>query len=143
MRVAMISPCVPASESLDVIQEQLGALAGVAYPHDSWILDEAGSPEVRALALAHGVRYFTRRGVERWNQPKPPFQAATKAGNVNAWLDHRRADSPSRTWCSRGRAPLSGRSPPAHAQSVRTEQAQRRDRRATSDRYAAKASFGR
>jgi cellulose synthase (UDP-forming) len=88
IRVAMVSPCVPASESLDVIREQLRALVEVDYPHDSWILDEAGSPEVRALALEHGVRYFTRRGVEHWNQSEPPFQAATKAGNVNAWLDH-------------------------------------------------------
>jgi cellulose synthase/poly-beta-1,6-N-acetylglucosamine synthase-like glycosyltransferase len=88
MCVAMITLCVPASESLDVIREQLEALRAVSYPHDSWILDEGGSEEVRALAEAHGVRYFTRHGVERWNQPKPPFQAATKAGNVNAWLDH-------------------------------------------------------
>lgn len=88
MRVAMITLCVPAHESLDVIAGQLEALRGVTYPHDSWILDEGGSDEVRALARTHGVKYFTRRGVERWNQPKPPFQAATKAGNVNAWLDH-------------------------------------------------------
>jgi cellulose synthase (UDP-forming) len=33
------------------------------------------------------VRYFTRKGMPLWNQPGPPFQAKTKAGNVNAWLD--------------------------------------------------------
>ena len=88
MRVALITPCVPASESLEVIREQLEALVGVSYPHDSWILDEGDSGEVRALAQEYGVRYFTRRGIERWNQPAPPFQAKTKAGNVNAWLDH-------------------------------------------------------
>lgn len=88
MRVAMITLCVPAHESLDVIAGQLDALRDVTYPHDSWILDEGGSDEVRELAEAHGVSYFTRCGVERWNQPGPPFQAATKAGNVNAWLDH-------------------------------------------------------
>jgi cellulose synthase (UDP-forming) len=88
MRVALITPCVPASESLEVIRGQLEALAGVSYPHDSWILDEGGSPEVRALAEEYGVKYFTRRGVDRWNEPRPPFQAKTKAGNVNAWLDH-------------------------------------------------------
>jgi cellulose synthase (UDP-forming) len=88
MRVALITLCVPAHESLEVIAGQLDALRGVTYPHDSWILDEGGSDEVRAVARARGVKYFTRRGVERWNQPKPPFQAATKAGNVNAWLDH-------------------------------------------------------
>jgi len=88
MRVAMITLCVPSSESLDVIEGQLVALTDVDYPHDSWILDEGASDEVRALADKHGVDYFTRRGVEAWNQPAPPFQAKTKAGNVNAWLDH-------------------------------------------------------
>jgi cellulose synthase (UDP-forming) len=88
MRVAMITLCVPAHESLDVIRDQLDALKGVGYPHDSWILDEGGSEDVRSLAQARGVRYFTRRGIEGWNQPSAPFQVATKAGNVNAWLDH-------------------------------------------------------
>ena len=88
MRVALITLCVPSHESLEVIRDQLEALRHVHYPHDSWVLDEGGSEEVRALAQRHGVSYFTRRGVESWNQPMPPFQAATKAGNVNAWLDH-------------------------------------------------------
>jgi cellulose synthase/poly-beta-1,6-N-acetylglucosamine synthase-like glycosyltransferase len=88
MRVALITLCVPSSESLEVIEGQLDALMNVEYAHDSWILDEGGSAEVRALAEERGVRYFTRRSVERWNQSEPPFQAKTKAGNVNAWLDH-------------------------------------------------------
>jgi cellulose synthase (UDP-forming) len=88
MQVAMITLCVPSSESLEVIEGQLVALTQVDYPHDSWILDEGGSDEVRALADKHRVTYFTRRGVEAWNQPVPPFQSKTKAGNVNAWLDY-------------------------------------------------------
>lgn len=52
------------------------------------VLDEGGSTEVRRLAERLGVRYFTRAGISRWNEPRPPFQRATKAGNVNAWLDH-------------------------------------------------------
>ncbi len=88
MRVAMITLCVPSSESLGVIGEQLHALRAVDYPHDSWVLDEGGSEEVRALAEASGVKYFTRKGIDRWNEPRPPFQRKTKAGNVNAWLDH-------------------------------------------------------
>jgi cellulose synthase (UDP-forming) len=87
-RVALITLCVPAHESLVVIRKQLDALQAVTYPHDSWILDEGGSADVRALAEEREVNYFTRRGVEFWNQPAPPFQAKTKAGNVNAWLDH-------------------------------------------------------
>jgi cellulose synthase (UDP-forming) len=87
-RVAMITLCVPSHESLDVIRRQLEALVRVEYPHDSWVLDEGGSIEVRRLAEQLGVRYFTRAGISRWNEPHPPFQRATKAGNVNAWLDH-------------------------------------------------------
>jgi cellulose synthase (UDP-forming) len=87
-RVAMITLCVPTSESLAVIHTQLKALAQVEYPHDSWVLDEGSSEAVRELADACGVRYFSRLGVPRWNEPAPPFQASTKAGNVNAWLDH-------------------------------------------------------
>ncbi len=87
-RVAVITLCVPVHESLQVIREQLDAIAEITYPHDSWILDEGGLPEVRALAEERGIHYFTRHDDALWNQPGPPFQAATKAGNVNAWLDH-------------------------------------------------------
>jgi cellulose synthase (UDP-forming) len=86
--VALITLCVPAEESLSVIRKQLDAMHEVSYRHDSWILDEGGSADVRALAEERGVHYFTRRGIAFWNQPAPPFQAKTKAGNVNAWLDH-------------------------------------------------------
>ncbi|MGH3143615.1 MAG: glycosyltransferase family 2 protein, partial [Gaiellales bacterium] len=88
MRVALITLCVPGHESLEVIRKQLESLRSVDYEHDSWVLDEGASPEVEALAKILGIRYFTRKGVARWNEPGPPFQAKTKAGNVNAWLDH-------------------------------------------------------
>ena len=88
MRVALITLCVPSSESIIVIGRQLEALRQVSYPHDSWVLDEGGSAEVRALAERCGVNYFSRHGIARWNEDQPPFQRSTKAGNVNAWLDH-------------------------------------------------------
>jgi len=87
-RVAMITLCVPSHETIDVIADQLLALTQVRYPHDSWVLDEGADPAVQALAGELGVNYFTRKGKPIWNQPAPPFQAKTKAGNVNAWLDH-------------------------------------------------------
>lgn len=87
LKVALITLCVPSSESIAVIGRQLEALMSVRYPHDSWVLDEGGDPHVRALAERLGVRYFTRKGVEQYNQPVPPFKAKTKAGNVNAWID--------------------------------------------------------
>jgi cellulose synthase (UDP-forming) len=87
-RVAMVTLCVPSHETFEVIARQLLALTLVSYPHDSWVLDEGADPQVESLARGLGVRYFTRNGVPRYNEPFPPFQARTKAGNVNAWLDH-------------------------------------------------------
>jgi cellulose synthase (UDP-forming) len=87
-RVAMITLCVPSHETLEVIEGQLIALTQVSYPHDSWVLDEGADPEVERLAGRLGVHYFARSGVANYNRPSPPFQAKTKAGNVNAWLDH-------------------------------------------------------
>ncbi len=88
LRVAMVTLCVPSHETFEVIAGQLLALTQVSYPHDSWVLDEGADPQVERLAHRLGVRYFTRNGLPRYNQPSPPFQAKTKAGNVNAWLDH-------------------------------------------------------
>jgi cellulose synthase (UDP-forming) len=87
LRVALVTLCVPAQESLDVIGAQLEAMVRVRYPHDSWILDEGNDPAVRTLAAKFGVGYFTRAGIDRYNTPNPPFKSRTKAGNVNAWLD--------------------------------------------------------
>ncbi|MDD3679406.1 MAG: glycosyltransferase [Candidatus Shapirobacteria bacterium] len=87
LRVAMITLCVPAKESMEVIERQLEALSRVSYHHDSWILDEGDDPRVKSLAKQHGVKYFSRKGVEKYNQPGPPYQAKTKAGNVNAWIN--------------------------------------------------------
>ena len=88
MRVAVITPCVPSSESTDVVEGQLAALAALTYPCDAWLLDEGNRPELRELCRAYGVRHFSRLGHPEWNEPGPPFQAKTKAGNVNAWIDH-------------------------------------------------------
>ena len=87
LRVTMITLCVPSHESLEVIERQLHALVEVEYPHDSWVLDEGADPDVERLARALGVRYFTRKGVERWNQPGPPFQAKTLYDIYQAHID--------------------------------------------------------
>jgi len=87
LRVAIITLCVPSSESIEVIERQLAAMVAVKYPHDCWILDEGNSVKVKALAKKYGVQHFSRRGIKKYNQPNPPFMAKTKAGNVNAWLD--------------------------------------------------------
>lgn len=100
-RVAAVTLTVPGSESLEVVRRQLRALTDISFVHDSWILvDKTHSPEIERLADRFGVRYFSRHDLERWgsakvaswNQNGPPFQAKTKAGNVNAWLDAYGAD---------------------------------------------------
>lgn len=87
-KVAVISLCVPKKESMDIVERQLKAMSEITYPHDSWILDEGKSAEVKALARKYGVKYFSRKGIRKYNQDAPPFKAKTKAGNVNAWLEH-------------------------------------------------------
>lgn len=87
-KVAVISLCVPSMESLEIVEKQIEAMSRIEYPHDSWILDEGGSSGVKKLAKKYHVRYFSRKGIKKYNQPFAPFQRKTKAGNVNAWLDH-------------------------------------------------------
>ncbi len=87
-KVAVISPCVPSKESIEIVEQQLKAMSEITYPHDSWILDEGNDKKIKALAKQYGVKYFSRKNKKKYNQPSHPFQAKTKAGNVNAWLDH-------------------------------------------------------
>lgn len=87
-KVAVITLCVPSSESLDIIERQLKAMVAIKYPHDSWILDEGKNSQIKRMAKKYGVMYFSRKGVEKYNQQDPPFKAKTKAGNVNAWLEN-------------------------------------------------------
>jgi len=87
-KVAVISLCVPSSESLDIVENQLKAMAAITYKHDSWILDEGNNPGIKRMAKKYGVKHFSRQGIKKYNQPEPPFKEKTKAGNVNAWLDH-------------------------------------------------------
>lgn len=94
-RVAIITPTVPGSESLDIVRRQMLAMREVRYPHDNWVLvDAEHSPEIAALAAEIGVNYFSRHDIDRWgeeqvsrwNQPKGLLAAKTKSGNVNSWL---------------------------------------------------------
>ena len=100
-RVAVITLTVPGSESLEIVRRQLESIVAIEAEHDSWILvDKVHSPQIEELAQRYGVRYFCRHDVERWgaakvafwNQDGPPYQAKTKAGNVNAWLEAYGAD---------------------------------------------------
>lgn len=83
-KVAIITPCVPASESLEIIERQLKAMSEIRYPHDSWILDEGNLKEIKQMARKYGVKYFSRKGIAKYNQDDYPLKAKTKAGNINA-----------------------------------------------------------
>lgn len=89
LRVAFTTTIVPTKEPLDVVRDTLIAARQLRYSAliDIWLLDEGDDPGVRLMCKDLGVHHFTRKGVEKWNQPKGPFRAKTKHGNHNAWLD--------------------------------------------------------
>ena len=88
LRVAMITLCVPGHESLEVIRAQLETMRRSLTRTTAGCSTRA--PRWRSARSPRGLASTTSRaqGVARWNQPGPPFQETTKAGNVNAWLDH-------------------------------------------------------
>ena len=86
LRVAMVTAIVPSAESIDILEQTVAGMVMVAYPHDSWVLDEGGDERVRALCAEYGVNYWTRKGIAKFNQPAWPFQAKTKSGNYNSWF---------------------------------------------------------
>jgi cellulose synthase/poly-beta-1,6-N-acetylglucosamine synthase-like glycosyltransferase len=89
LRVAFATTIVPGKEPLEMVRETLAAARKIAYEGTLhvWLLDEGDDPEVWELCAELGVRHFTRKGVEAYNQRAGPFRAKTKHGNYNAWLD--------------------------------------------------------
>lgn len=97
LRVAFLTTLVPDREPLAIVQQTLTEALRIRYGTgeiDVWLLDEgtddpALTAEIAAMADRLGPRFrrFSRRGVERWNQPAGAFKARTKHGNYNAWLD--------------------------------------------------------
>ncbi|MEY9839013.1 glycosyltransferase family 2 protein [Streptacidiphilus sp. EB103A] len=93
-RVAFVTACVPGKEPIAMVRTTLAAARRIRHSGtvDVWLLDEGDQPEMRALCEELGVRHFSRKGVERWNQRKGHFRARTKHGNYNSWLDAHGAD---------------------------------------------------
>jgi hypothetical protein len=87
LRVAFITTLVPKSEPLELLHRILPALIAVDYKHDTWLLDEGNSEGAKAICKQYGVKYFTRRGLERYNTKGGQFAMKTKGGNHNAWYD--------------------------------------------------------
>lgn len=89
VRVALLTTIVPSCESVDMLARTLAAMRGIRCgdcPVDVWVLDEGGAQEVRELAGALGVRYFSRHGRADLNTPSGRYRRRTKSGNHNAWL---------------------------------------------------------
>ncbi len=88
LKVAFITTFVPDSEPLELLENILPAMRRADYEHDTWLLDEGNDPQARKLCKKYGVKYFTRKGVEKYNQPTGhKFATKTKGGNHNAWYD--------------------------------------------------------
>ncbi|MEC4019159.1 glycosyltransferase family 2 protein [Streptomyces sp. H27-D2] len=88
-RVAFLTSFVPSKEPIGMVRATLTAATRIRHAGhlDVWLLDEGDDAAAKELCAELGVRHFSRKGVDRWNQPKGPFRARTKHGNYNAWLD--------------------------------------------------------
>jgi cellulose synthase (UDP-forming) len=85
--VAVVTTFVPGAESLEMLEDTVKALVAMAYPHDTWVLDEGDDGEVKALCARLGARHFSRKPFAHYQTGRGPFQARSKHGNYNAWLE--------------------------------------------------------
>jgi cellulose synthase/poly-beta-1,6-N-acetylglucosamine synthase-like glycosyltransferase len=86
LRVAAVTTIVPSKEPLAMLEATVEALVAMRYPHDTWVLDEEGEPEVAAMCDRLGARYFTRTTTAAANAVDGRFAHHTKHGNYNVWL---------------------------------------------------------
>lgn len=86
-RVAAATTFAPGVEPLDMVRRTVAALVAMDHPHDTWVLDEGDDPAVRSLCEELGAHHFSRRHHPEYQQPSGTFEARTKHGNYNAWLD--------------------------------------------------------
>jgi cellulose synthase (UDP-forming) len=86
-KVAFITNFVPSSESVDLLHKTLPAMVKAAYKHDTWLLDEGNSREVRAICKKYGVLHFSRKDIDHYNTEDGKFARRTKGGNHNSWYD--------------------------------------------------------
>ncbi len=79
LRLAVLVPTY--NEPVEVLLPAVAAAVSITLPHETWVLDDGGRPEVESLALALGARYLAR-----------PDRGHAKAGNVNYALERIGAD---------------------------------------------------
>ncbi len=85
LRVAFLTCYVPGDEPLEMLEETLAAMRDADYKHDTWVLDEGNTDEVKLICKKLGINYFSRKGLEHYNQNQGWFKKKTKAGNLNSW----------------------------------------------------------
>jgi len=87
LRVAVLTTIVPGKEPVELVMATLRAMKRIRHDGrlDVWLLDEGNDPYVKLRCEELGVRHFSRKDVEAWNQPSGPYRARTKHGNHNAW----------------------------------------------------------
>lgn len=86
LRVAMVVTKAP-SEPFSIVRTTLEAMLAQQLPHDTWLADEAPTPETIAWAEAHGVRISTRFGVEDYHRATWPRRTRCKEGNLAYFYD--------------------------------------------------------
>jgi len=78
-RIAILIPTY--NEGTEVLTPTIAAAVAVRLPHETWVLDDGGRPEVAALAAELGAQYLAR-----------PEHDHAKAGNLNHALGVIEAD---------------------------------------------------
>lgn len=86
LRVAMVVTKAP-SEPFSIVRTTLEAMLAQQLPHDTWLADEAPTPETIAWAEANGVRISTRFGVEDYHRATWPRRTRCKEGNLAYFYD--------------------------------------------------------
>ncbi|MGH7231214.1 MAG: glycosyltransferase, partial [Nitrospiraceae bacterium] len=84
--VAVVTTFVGGAESIDMIEETVRALRAMAYPHDTWVLDESDDAGVKRVCQQLGAYHFSRKHLPHYQTAEGLFQSASKHGNYNAWL---------------------------------------------------------
>lgn len=86
LRLAMVVTKAP-SEPFDVVRTTLEAMLAQEPTHDTWLADEAPTPETIAWAEAHGVRISTRFGIADYHRATWPRRTRCKEGNLAYFYD--------------------------------------------------------
>jgi cellulose synthase (UDP-forming) len=87
LKVAVVTTIVPGSESLEMLEETLRAMAALDYPHDAWVLDEGDDEEVKTICRRNGALHFSRKSSPHYQTESGQYQVRSKHGNYNAWLE--------------------------------------------------------